>query len=69
MPRPPPMHRLTIPRLTLSRRIECKSRVVKNGAGSADRMPMGNGAAFDIDDVFRKTEFFGHGEGHGLTAT
>ena len=54
MPCPPPMHSVTMPRFSPSRRIECSRRVVSTAPGCADRMAVRDGATLDVDDVFRQ---------------
>jgi hypothetical protein len=62
MPWPPSMHMVTIPRLRPSRRIEWMRLGCQHRAGGADRMPVGDRAAFDIDDVGRKPELARDGD-------
>ena len=37
----------------------------QHGTGGADRMPMGYGASFDVDDVLGQSRLTGHNDGDG----
>ena len=65
MPWPPPMHRVTTPRLeaVAAHRVQQARR--QHRAGRADRMAVRDGAALDVDDVLRQAELARDGERHG----
>jgi hypothetical protein len=48
MPWPPPMHKVA-PQSVAAHRVDEAGR--QNRASGTDRMPMGNGAAVDVDNV------------------